>query len=128
MRISEVAKQAGIRASAIRYYERIGLLPPPRRIGGWRVFQRDALDYLTVIRFGIRTGFTLRELRLLLGQDSTRRLRKSLAQVKLRQLRRRREQLQIQEKLLADVKLCRCGTVRTCVERLRRIGALRAEL
>jgi DNA-binding transcriptional MerR regulator len=83
MQISELAKEAGIRASAIRYYERIGLLPAPRRMNGWRFFERDALDYLTLIRFGIKTGFTLKQLRLLLDRNSTRRLRRDLAQSRL---------------------------------------------
>ena len=39
--ISEVAKRAGIRASAIRYYESIHLLPPPRRSAGRRRYNSD---------------------------------------------------------------------------------------
>ena len=40
--ISEVARQAGIRASAIRYYESVGLLPPPQRVSGQRRYHEDA--------------------------------------------------------------------------------------
>ncbi len=36
MRIGEVAERAGVRTSKIRYYENIGLLPEPHRIGGLR--------------------------------------------------------------------------------------------
>lgn len=34
--ISKVAKQIGLRPSAIRYYEHIGILPPARRVSGQR--------------------------------------------------------------------------------------------
>src|SRR5262245_25743796 len=109
MRISEVAKRVGIRSSAIRYYEKIGLLPQAPRQGGARVYQRDVLDYLTVIQFGIRTGFKLKELRLLFDSGSTRAARRDLAQGRLHQLRLQQERLKAQEKLLANVRLCRCG-------------------
>jgi DNA-binding transcriptional MerR regulator len=125
MRISELADRTGIRASAIRYYEKIGLLPSPPRVNGWRRFSPEALDYLTFIGFGIRTGFTLRELRSLLDGNSTREVRRRLAQGKLRQLRHRQERLALQEKILAAAKLCRCGTVSACVRRLQRTGILK---
>jgi hypothetical protein len=38
--IGEVARKAGLQASAIRYYERLGLLPRPARIGGRRSYDR----------------------------------------------------------------------------------------
>jgi len=41
--IGEVAKQAGLRPSAIRYYEKAGLLPKPLRSGGQRLYSPDIL-------------------------------------------------------------------------------------
>ncbi len=41
LRIGEVAEQAGLRKSAIRYYEAIGLLPEPERISGQRVYEPE---------------------------------------------------------------------------------------
>jgi len=47
--ISEVARRAGVRASAIRYYESIKLLPPPQRVSGRRRYSEDILRQLSFI-------------------------------------------------------------------------------
>src|SRR5262249_3006977 len=67
MPIGEVPRQAGLRPPAIRYYERIGLLPAPERSSGRRRYGPDVLARLTVIRFARGNGFTVREIRDLLG-------------------------------------------------------------
>jgi MerR family redox-sensitive transcriptional activator SoxR len=128
MRISEIAERTGIRATAIRYYEKIGLLPPPHRLNGRRVYDPDVLDRLTVIRFGLKTGFSLKELRSLFAGFASRSTRRKLAQGKLQELAALRAQLQTMEKLLREVRLCRCGTVSACVERLQKSGALNVRL
>lgn len=51
MTIGEVARRAGIAASAIRYYERSGLLPKAPRVGGRRANDDDIVDRLAVIAF-----------------------------------------------------------------------------
>jgi len=84
-----------MRASAIRYYERIGLLPPPSRVNGCRVYEPDVLDRLTVIRFGLNTGFSLKKLRLLFANFGSRRARKDAVQGKLRELRLCQERLKL---------------------------------
>lgn len=66
LNIGEVARRAGIQASAVRYYESVGLLTPPLRIGGWRSYSYDVLDRLRLIRTARGMGFTLDELRTLL--------------------------------------------------------------
>ena len=55
--ISEVAKRAGIRASAIRYYESIQLLPPPRRSAGRRRYNPDVLRRISFIQVAQAAGF-----------------------------------------------------------------------
>jgi MerR family redox-sensitive transcriptional activator SoxR len=66
--ISEVARQVGLQASAIRYYEQIGLVPPAERINGQRRYDTTALYRLAVILHARRLGFTLEEVReLFLG-------------------------------------------------------------
>lgn len=60
--IGEVAHRAGIRASAIRYYEQAGLLPEPRRISGRRRYDPGVLDLLALIRFAQEAGFTIAEI------------------------------------------------------------------
>ena len=59
--IGEVAKKAGLRASAIRFYEKIGLLPKPVRFGGQRRYDPSVLGRLAVLQRAIDCGFTLEE-------------------------------------------------------------------
>ena len=47
--IGEVARRAGIATSSIRYYERVGLLPPPERVHGQRRYDTDVLGKLGFI-------------------------------------------------------------------------------
>src|SRR5579864_6697697 len=63
MTIGEVAKQAGLRASAIRYYEKAGLLPEPVRSGGQRRYDDRILGRLAVLERAKSCGFTLEEVR-----------------------------------------------------------------
>ena len=63
--ISEVANQIGLRPSAIRYYEQIGILPPTQRVSGQRRYDVTALHRLVVIQRARQTGFTLTEIKQL---------------------------------------------------------------
>ena len=66
--ISHVSRQAGLQPSAIRYYERIGLMPkPPRSGGGHRVYDATHVKRLGFIRRARELGFSLDEVRDLLG-------------------------------------------------------------
>jgi MerR family transcriptional regulator, redox-sensitive transcriptional activator SoxR len=63
--ISEAARQVGLQASAIRYYEQIGLLPPAQRMSGQRRYDTTVLYRLAIIQWARRLGFTLDEIRQL---------------------------------------------------------------
>src|SRR5437773_6570497 len=67
MKIGELARRAGLHASAIRYYEKLGLLAPPHRTGGQRRYPPDALDRVLLIRFAGEMGFSLAEIKLFLS-------------------------------------------------------------
>src|SRR3954465_5666340 len=62
MRIGEVADQAGVSTSLIRYYERIGLLPAPERVSGQRRYDAAVLRRLAVIDVAQRAGLSLDEI------------------------------------------------------------------
>ena len=70
MSIGEVARSAGVRPSALRYYEGVGLLPPPERANGRRRYDgellREVLDRLEVVRLAQQAGVTISEIRTLL--------------------------------------------------------------
>lgn len=63
MTIGEVARRAGLQASAIRYYEKIGLLLKTQRIGGQRRYETGVLNYLEVIDVAKRAGFRMDAIR-----------------------------------------------------------------
>jgi MerR family redox-sensitive transcriptional activator SoxR len=65
--IGQVADEAGINVSAIRFYEREGLLPGTERVGGQRRYTADVLTRLGVIATGKKAGLSLAEVGLLLG-------------------------------------------------------------
>ncbi len=66
--ISEVAKRAGINASAIRYYEKVRLLPPPLRLNGRRRYDSDILRRLSFIQAAQAVGFSVAEMQTLLNE------------------------------------------------------------
>ena len=68
MTIGALAKEAGLRPSAIRYYERRGLLPPPIRRSGRRDYDPDAVAQLAIVQFALSTGFTVREAKQLVAE------------------------------------------------------------
>jgi MerR family transcriptional regulator, redox-sensitive transcriptional activator SoxR len=65
--IGTVAALTGKSASAIRYYEQIGLLPEPARAGGRRRYDPGTVRTLAVIETAQRAGLALDEIRLLLA-------------------------------------------------------------
>jgi MerR family transcriptional regulator, redox-sensitive transcriptional activator SoxR len=78
--IGEVAERAGVSVSAIRYYERNGLLPKAERVGGQRRFDDGVVRRLEVVDVAKRAGFSLDEVRTLLvsideGAPAHRQLR-----------------------------------------------------
>lgn len=71
--IGELAHATSTKVETIRYYERIGLLPPPARTGGnYRAYARHHLKRLSFIRRGRDLGFSLDEVRELLRLSDDR--------------------------------------------------------
>lgn len=86
MAIGEVARRTGLRASAIRYYEAIGLLPGPARVGGKRRYDQTAVVRLSVIAARQHAGLTLGVIRDLFRADAHGRVSKRLQQFAGRKL------------------------------------------
>lgn len=66
--IGTIAKRAGVTASAIRYYEAVGILDPPPRRNGQRRYGTEVLVQLALIRKARVLGFSIAELRELFGE------------------------------------------------------------
>lgn len=114
--IGDVARQAGVSASRIRYYESIGILPLPERASGKRRYHADVLRRLTVITAAQRIGFTLDEIRELLGpakRPAHERLR-VLAIDKLPEIEELIERAVTIRKLLVTCAICECDSLDEC--------------
>jgi DNA-binding transcriptional MerR regulator len=69
MDISEIARRSGVAASALRYYERRGLISSLQREGARRKFAPAVLDQLALIALGQAAGFSLDEIRAMFTPD-----------------------------------------------------------
>ncbi len=122
MKIGVLARHAGLNPSAIRYYERMGLLESPHRVGGQRRYSDDAVYRVLLIRFAATMGFTLPEISLFLNglRDDVPvgpRWRK-LTVRKLEEVEGSIARSLRLRTLLQHLLRCKCASLRVCVERL----------
>src|SRR5205823_9861487 len=120
--ISEVAKQIGLRPSAIRYYEQIGILPPAQRLSGQRRYDVTALHRLVMIQRARQTGFTLTEIKQLFfgfraGTPPSVRWQK-LKTRKIVELDAALEHIQTMRSLLEQQGKCRCRALEECGKKM----------
>jgi MerR family transcriptional regulator, redox-sensitive transcriptional activator SoxR len=119
--IGEVARRAGVRSSAIRYYERIGLLPAAERVAGRRRYDGEVLRRLEIIALARRMGLTLAETRTLIwgfpaGTPPAERWGE-LARTKLADLEEQMRRLEGMRALLQEALACECSSLEECVDR-----------
>ncbi|MFT4935427.1 MAG: MerR family mercuric resistance operon transcriptional regulator [Pseudoalteromonas distincta] len=112
--IGELSRRTGGNIETIRYYERIGLLPTPSRRGRYRSYGAEDVDRLGFVRRARELGFTLDEVRALLGlaaggQAACAEVR-TLAASHLQDVRSRIADLKRMEKVLSEsVRACDSG-------------------
>jgi DNA-binding transcriptional MerR regulator len=114
--IGEVAERAGMSASRIRYYEARGLLPVPERAAGKRRYSEQVFRRLAIIDAAQRVGFTLGEIRDLLGsrdQPAHERLRQ-LALLKLPELDDLIARATSVRRVLTICSRCKCESIDVC--------------
>ena len=118
MKIGELARQAGIRASAVRYYEDVGILPPAERAYGQRHYDREAVLRLRFVLAAKAAGFTIRDIKRLASVDGSKPLNKSrwraAANRKLCELESRIEALQQMTAVLRKGLACQCSSLADC--------------
>lgn len=118
--IGDVARRAGLNTSAIRYYERAGLLPPPARVNGQRRYHEDVLTHLAVVRMAQEAGFTIAEIGTLVtgfpeGTPASERWRE-MATHKLPEVEAMIDRLHLMRLVLVESLACTCLTLDACVE------------
>ena len=102
--IGELARRTGVAASALRYYERVGLLSPAGRVGGWRHYPPSSAERVALIRLCQDAGFTLAEIGRLL--DGWSRAWGRLAERKIAELDARIADAQRAKKLVTHALEC----------------------
>ncbi|MEM9072506.1 MAG: MerR family transcriptional regulator [Myxococcota bacterium] len=115
--IGELAREVGLRPSALRYYEELGLLTPERRVSGRRRYGEESRTRLAVIDLAQRSGFTLKEIKVLMADIDRRRLTrawKTMAKDKLVELEAQERRLHAMRRLLDNALACQCVDLRDC--------------
>jgi MerR family redox-sensitive transcriptional activator SoxR len=117
--IGEVTQRSGLAASAIRFYERQGLVQAQRTPSGQRRFRRDVLRRIAFIRVAQRVGLSLDEIVLALAvlpveRAPTQRDWKRLTQGWRERLDQRIALLEALRSGLTGCIGCGCLSLRTC--------------
>lgn len=131
--IGEAARRAGLRPSAIRFYEAAGLLPAPeRRAGGQRRYDPAILQWLAVIHIAQQAGFTIGEIRELftgVAQGATPSAQwRAVAERKLPEVRALIQRAQEMERWLAEGLRCACLNLAACRMVEQAVAPVGAEL
>jgi len=124
MLIGTVAEEGGVSTSALRYYESVGLIPPPQRINGRRVYDRSIFSYLATIRLAQDSGFTVSEMKQLLEtcaapssngmSNKVSQGWKNIAQAKVEELERTIARAEAMKVLLNQWLDCQCVSLSDC--------------
>jgi DNA-binding transcriptional MerR regulator len=113
--IGELARRTGVATSALRYYERIGLLSPAERAGRRRHFPPSTAERIALIRLYQEAGFTLAEIgRLLAATSRGRRAWDHLAERKIAELDARIADAQQAKRLIEHALDCPHRDLLTC--------------
>ncbi|KLO31143.1 MerR family transcriptional regulator [Mycolicibacter heraklionensis] len=113
--IGEVAHRSGVAATTLRYYERIGLLAAPVRVGGQRRYDGAVLARLEVIGLCKTAGFTLDEIQLLFADDAPGRpASQALAKAKLAEIDAQLESLSRARAVIEWGMRCTCPSIDAC--------------
>lgn len=117
--IGDLARQAGVRPSALRYYESVGLLAAPTRVSGRRVYDPSAVDVLRLVQLAKSAGFSVAEIRKLLnGFDRTTPASarwQAMATRKLEDVNALIERAERMRDMLEKLLTCKCVQLAECV-------------
>jgi MerR family redox-sensitive transcriptional activator SoxR len=120
--IGEVARRAGLQTSAIRYYERMGLLHSTKRVNGHRRYDASVFQSLTIIHFAQEAGFTIAEIHMLLhGFDEATPVSarwRSMADQKLPEIENLIARAQAMKAMLESSQNCRCQRFEECAQHI----------
>ncbi|HET9390940.1 MAG TPA: MerR family DNA-binding transcriptional regulator [Steroidobacteraceae bacterium] len=129
--IGAVARECGIAPSAIRFYEKEGLLPAPGRQSGQRRYDEGVFARLEIIGLALDAGFTVGETRMFLSgfsRDTPPAARwRALAARKLEEVNALMQRAQQMKSLLESSFHCHCPSLQDCETFLRERRAAGAQ-
>lgn len=116
--IGEVAQRTGLPPSTLRYYEQVGLLPPPPRHNGRRRYGREVLPHIRLIQAGRAAGLTIADLKKLVADQSlagpVSAPTRLLLSEKIERIQETINQLQNWQETLKQWRSCGCDPVEKC--------------
>lgn len=113
--IGEVARRADVAPTALRYYEKVGLIQAPERAGGQRRYDESILLRLEVIRLCKAAGFALEEIAVLMDDDTPGRpVARALAQEKLAEIDAQMAALARARRIVEWGMQCTCPSIDAC--------------
>ncbi|MBV8951405.1 MAG: MerR family transcriptional regulator [Actinobacteria bacterium] len=113
MLISEVVRATGIASSALRFYERQGLIEPAGRRNGQRCYDPSIFERLAFVDLCQRAGLTVREIGAVLHQDEDYGWR-AVARRRLDELEEQLQSLEQARTALQHLMYCRHRSVASC--------------
>jgi len=112
--IGELAQRTATTDSALRYYEKLGLVRPAERISGRRRYTPSSIEHVGLVHLCQDAGFTLRETREFLHKSRSGREWRHLAERKIRELDARIADAQQAKRLLQHALNCASPTLSDC--------------
>lgn len=120
--ITEVARQSGLTASALRYYEELGLIRSVGRKGLKRLFDNKVLERLALIALGRAVGFSLDDINRMIGLDGKPQIDRQLLTQKAEQLDSSIKQLTAMRDGLRHAAVCSAPSHMECPTFKRLLG------
>lgn len=119
MKIGDVAKQLGITASRIRYYDSEGMIGQVPRNSGQRELGKSNVLGLELILLAQSVGFSMEEIKLLLAEHGSEspspETWQSFAASKQLEIRKQMADLKKMDRILDGMKDCTCPTLAECI-------------
>lgn len=124
--IGDVARMCGLKASAIRYYEAVGLMPKPMRVSRQRRYTAEGIGRLRLVQVAREAGFTIAETRTFVGgfsRTTPPAIRwRTLAERKLVQIEQQMAQLETMRRLLTSSFQCECPSIEDCARAIAKFS------
>ena len=116
--IGDVARRAGLSTSALRYYERVGLLPPPARVSKRRIYDAKVLGRIRIVLLALDAGFTVKETKTFLSgyplTTTPAERWRALTTKKLAEVDAQLTRLAQMKSILNESFHCRCTRIEDC--------------